>query len=75
MRSCQAFLHFRANLSLQLLTEFFSRGCDLMNEIANALKVMNTAVKTVKVIDVVRKATISAAVAACCVIAVRFIRK
>lgn len=46
-----------------------------MNEIANALKVMNTAVKTVKVIDVVRKATISAAVAACCVIAVRFIRK
>ena len=46
-----------------------------MNEITSALRVVNTAVKTVKAIDIIRKVTISAAVAACCVIAVRYIRK
>lgn len=46
-----------------------------MNEISNALRVVNTTVKAVKVIDVVRKLVISAAAAICCFLAIRLWRR
>lgn len=46
-----------------------------MNEITNALKVANTAVKTVRVIDVVKKLVIAGAAVSCGVFVVRFFRK
>lgn len=46
-----------------------------MNEITNALRVINTAVKTVKIIDVIKKAVVASAALICCIFAVRFWRK
>ncbi|MBQ4626247.1 MAG: hypothetical protein IJB45_03235 [Clostridia bacterium] len=46
-----------------------------MNEISNALKVVNTTVKTVRIIDITRKLVISAAAALCCFFAIRFWRR
>ena len=43
-----------------------------MNEITSALKIVNTAIKTVRVIDITKKVVITAAVLGCCVFAVRF---
>lgn len=45
-----------------------------MNEISQALKVINTTVKTVKTIDFIKKAVISASVIACCVITVKMLK-
>lgn len=46
-----------------------------MNEITRALRIADTAFKTVRIIDVVKKAVISFAAVACCVFAFRFFRK
>lgn len=46
-----------------------------MNEITNALRVANTAIKAVKTIDMVKKAVVLAAVVSCGVFAVRFFKK
>lgn len=46
-----------------------------MNELTNALRVANTAVKTVKAIDVAKKVVIASAALTCCVLAVKFWRK
>lgn len=46
-----------------------------MNEIAGALKIVNTAMKTVRIIDVTKKAVVAAAVLGCCVFAVKFWRR
>lgn len=46
-----------------------------MNEITNALRVANTAIKTVKTIDVVKKTVIAAAAVSCGVLLIRFFRK
>lgn len=45
-----------------------------MDEITQALKIVNTTIKTVKTIDIIKKAVISASVAACCVIAVKMLK-
>lgn len=46
-----------------------------MNEITNALRIANTAVKTVKAIDVAKKVIIASAAVSCCLFAVKFWRK
>ena len=46
-----------------------------MNEVTNVLKIANTAFKTVQIIDIVKKTVVASAAVACCVLAVRFIRK
>lgn len=46
-----------------------------MNEITNALKVVSTAFKTVRIIDVIKKIVVASAAMLCCVFAVRFWRK
>ncbi len=46
-----------------------------MNEITSALKVADTAVKTVRIIDIVKKLVIVSAAMSCGVLAVRFLRK
>ena len=45
-----------------------------MNEITNALKVANAAIKTVKTIDIVKKAVIAAAAVSCGILVVKFFR-
>ncbi len=45
-----------------------------MDEISKALKIINTTVKTVQTIDVIKKAVISASVIACGVIAVKMLK-
>jgi hypothetical protein len=45
-----------------------------MNEITNALKVANTAVRAVKAIDVAKKAVIAAAAVSCGFLMIRFFR-
>ncbi len=46
-----------------------------MNEITNALKVANTAIKTVRTIDIVKKTVIAAAAVSCGFFVIRFFRK
>lgn len=46
-----------------------------MNEISSALRVVNTTVKAVKAIDIVRKLVISAAAAMCCFFVIRLWRR
>ena len=46
-----------------------------MNEITNVLKIANTAFRTVQIIDIVKKTVIASAAVACCVFAVKFIKK
>lgn len=46
-----------------------------MNEITNALKVVNTAFKTVGVIDFIKRAVIAFAALFCCFSAVKLFRK
>jgi hypothetical protein len=46
-----------------------------MNEIASALRVMNTAVKTVRIIEIIKKATVLSAAITCCVFVFKFFRK
>ena len=46
-----------------------------MNELTNALKVANVALKTVRVMNVAKKAVAAGAAVACCVLAVKFWRK
>ena len=46
-----------------------------MNEITGVLKIVNTAIKIVRVIDVTKKAVVAAAIAGCCIFAVRLWRK
>lgn len=43
-----------------------------MNEITNALRVANVAFKTVRVMDIAKKAVIVSAAAVCCVFALKF---
>lgn len=45
-----------------------------MNEITNALKVANVAVKTVKAMDFAKKAVVAGAAVACCCLAFKFWR-
>lgn len=46
-----------------------------MNEITNALKVANAAIKTVKTIDIVKKTVIAVAAVGCGIFVIRFFRK
>lgn len=46
-----------------------------MNEITNALKVANAAMKTVKTIDIVKKTVVAAAAVSCGILVIRFFRK
>lgn len=46
-----------------------------MNEITSALRVANTAFKTVRIIDIVKKVIVAAAVMLCGVFMLRFWRK
>ena len=46
-----------------------------MNEITSALRVVNTAFKTVRIIDIVKKIVVASATMLCCVFAIRFWRK
>lgn len=45
-----------------------------MNEITNALKVANTAIKTVRIIDIVKKIVIAGAAVSCGVLVVRLFK-
>lgn len=47
----------------------------IMNELTNAIKVANTAFRTVRVIDVAKKAVIAAAAVSCGVLVFKFFRK
>lgn len=46
-----------------------------MNEITNALRVANAAVKTVKTIDILKKTVVAAAAVSCGILVIRFFRK
>lgn len=46
-----------------------------MNEITNALRVANVAVKTVKTIDILKKTVVAAAAVSCGILVIRFFRK
>lgn len=46
-----------------------------MNEITSALRVVNTAFKTVRIIDIVKKIVVATAAVLCGVFAIRFWRK
>lgn len=46
-----------------------------MNELASVLKTINTAMRTVKIMDTAKKVTVVAAAAMCCVFAYRFLKK
>lgn len=46
-----------------------------MNEITSALRVVSTAVKTVRVIDVIKKIVVASAAGLCCVFAIKLWRK
>ena len=46
-----------------------------MNEITKALKIADTAIRTVRIIDVVKKGIITVAAVTCCLFAFRFFRK
>lgn len=46
-----------------------------MNEITSALRIVNTAMKTVRVMDITKKVVVTAAVLGCCAFAVKFWRK
>lgn len=46
-----------------------------MNEITNALKVANAAMKTVRTIDIVKKTVIAAAAVSCGFFVLKFFRK
>lgn len=52
-----------------------SAEVDIMDEITNALKIADTAIKTVRIIDVVRKIVIAGAAVGCGVFVVRLFRK
>ena len=54
-------------------TEFYSREVN-MNELTNALRVANAAIKTVRVMNTAKKAVAAGAAVACCVLAVKFWR-
>ena len=54
---------------------FFFAEDNKMNEITNALKVANTAIKTVRIIDIFKKVVIGFAALICCVFALRFFKK
>lgn len=43
-----------------------------MNEITNALRVINATYKTVRVMDVTKKVVVASAAAVCCLFAFRF---
>lgn len=45
-----------------------------MNELTSALRIANAAFKTVRVMDIAKKAVVVSAAAACCVFAVRYWR-
>ena len=45
-----------------------------MNELTNALKVANAALKTVRVMNVAQKAVAAGAVVTCCIFAIKFWR-
>lgn len=46
-----------------------------MNEITNALRVVNTAFKTVRIMDIIKRIVVALAALMCCIFAVRFWRK
>ena len=46
-----------------------------MNEITNAFKVANAAMKTVKTIDILKKTVIAAAAVSCGIFVLKFFRK
>ena len=46
-----------------------------MNEITDALRVVNAALKTVRIIDFAKKAVIVSAAATCCVFAFKLYKK
>lgn len=46
-----------------------------MDEITNALKVANTAIKTVRIIDIIKKLVITGAAVSCGVFALRLLKK
>ena len=46
-----------------------------MNEITNALRVANAAIKTVRTIDFVKKTVVAAAAVSCGILVIRFLRK
>ncbi|MBQ8015231.1 MAG: hypothetical protein IJ264_03480 [Clostridia bacterium] len=46
-----------------------------MNEITSAVRVVNTALRTVRVIDVIKKLVVALAALLCCIFALRFWRK
>lgn len=46
-----------------------------MNEITNAVKVVNAAMKTVRTIDIVKKTVIAAATVSCGLLVLKFFRK
>lgn len=46
-----------------------------MNEISNALKVANTAIKTVKAIDIAKKTVVAASALICGALIIKFWRK
>lgn len=46
-----------------------------MNEITNALRVVNTAFKTVRIMDIIKRIVVAFAALMCCIFAVRFWRK
>lgn len=46
-----------------------------MNEITSALRVVNTAFKAVRIIDVFKKIVVGAAAMICCAFAIRFWRR
>lgn len=45
-----------------------------MNEITNAIRVANVAVKTIKAMDFAKKAVVAGAAVACCCLALKFWR-
>ena len=46
-----------------------------MNELTKALRVANTTLRMVKIIEIVKKSVITLAAVMCCVFAFRFFRK
>ena len=46
-----------------------------MNELASVLKTVNTAIRTVKIIEAANKITVISSAALCCVFAYRFLKK
>ena len=55
--------------------QFLSAEVEIMDEITHAVKVANTAIKTVRIIDVVKQIVIAGAVVSCGVFVVRLFKK